>query len=87
MVVEIFGAYTAVAAIASVAVLWSYSALPKIDWKLITAGALLYLTSAALGGLTAYAGPIIGTVQGVVNAIAAILVVVGALQNLASQIK
>lgn len=86
MVVEIFGAYTAVAAIAAVSVLWKYSELPKIDWKLITAGALLYLTSAALGGLSGYVG-VIGEVQGVITAIAAILVVVGALKNLVSHVK
>lgn len=88
MAVEnIVGDYTLVAALASVAVLWRYSALPKIEWKLITAGVLVLLTSAALGGLSGYGGGIIPQIQGVLLAIAAILVVVGALQNLVSQIK
>lgn len=77
------------------AVLWKYSALPKIDWKYLVAGALLLLASDAIVVLGAQldaiqamgAATAASTVGAVVAVIAALLVLGGALKEAAAKMK
>ncbi len=71
--------------VAVLGVLWKYSALPEIDWKYITAGAMLFFVAVMLEAFEAYAS--VGQVTTAVSAIGAILVIVGALLNLVEQFK
>lgn len=78
----------------ALAVLWNYSALPKIDWKMLMAGALLYLTAGAIGVLakdlavfTAAATTTLVQIAAVIAIIGSILVIAGALQNAAGRMK
>lgn len=79
--------------IAALAVLWNYSALPKIDWKLIVSGGLLMLTAAAIDAISAplgtlgVASALIGQISAVVAVIAVIFVIIGALQQVAAKMK
>ncbi len=76
--------------IAVLGVLWKYSALPKLDWKYFTVAAMLFFMAAAIGVFAAVAqgsAQTITQVQGVLAALGAVFVVVGALLNLVEAFK
>ena len=83
---EILTGSFSVIGIALLGVFWKYSALPKLDWRYIVAGAMFLFSGWAvsifgnnLQILTAAAW--INWIVAIVNLIGAILIIVGALLN------
>jgi len=77
----------------ALAVLWNYSALPKIDWKFIVSGALMYLTGAAVMALDAPLKALgvavtsgLGTVSAIIGVIAGLMIIGGALQQVQQKV-
>ena len=73
--------------IAALAVLWKYSKLPDIEWRHITAGAMLLFAAATIPVLDQAlmsfvdASAILAPLADIISIIGALLVVVGALKN------
>ncbi len=77
--------------IALLGLLWKYSALPKIDWKYIVAGAMFLFSGWAVGvfgnNLQILANAAwVNWIVGIVNMIGAILIITGALLNAFDQL-
>ncbi len=92
MVLETIVGSGLVVGVAVLAVLWNYSALPKIDWSKIAAGMLLVLTAlvlgTAIGDLTVLADlTALNPVATIIQVIGELLIMVGVLQNALKMLK